>query len=125
MPTVIKPDVPLGVPDHRFTIVLPDGTPSATVHPVIADEPAVTLTSDWKPPGHELTVVTVAVQSPLGPPPASVVNVTGDDACETFPAESRATTRTIYAKIPAQMDEALALAVLDVAMELPDASSTL
>jgi hypothetical protein len=50
-----------------------------TVQPVIAAEPAVTFTSPWKPPGHWLVLVYVAVQArvPAGPVVAGPVVVGG------------------------------------------------
>jgi hypothetical protein len=44
-------------------IALPEGSVHDTFHPEIAELPEfVTVTSDWKPPGHEFTVLYVAVQ---------------------------------------------------------------
>ena len=44
------------VPFQTWVMVCPFARSQRTVHPLIADAPAVTITSPWKPPGHELTV---------------------------------------------------------------------
>lgn len=51
------PLVPLFVPFHNWVIVCPLARVSLTVQPLIADEPAVTVTVPWKPPGQLLTCV--------------------------------------------------------------------
>jgi hypothetical protein len=60
---VTAPEVPLLTAFHIWVIALPEGSVHDTFHPEIAELPEfVTVTSDWKPPGHEFTVLYVAVQ---------------------------------------------------------------
>ena len=51
-------DEPLvvNVPFHTWAIVCPGLNGHFTVQPLMALLPAVTVTSPWKPPDHELTV---------------------------------------------------------------------
>ena len=44
----------LCVPFHRFVIACPPGSVHFTVQPLIAVEPAVTVTAAWKPPDQVL-----------------------------------------------------------------------
>ena len=48
--TVIAPLVPELVPFHRLWMVTPLGRVRCTVHPLIAEEPAVTVTAPLNPP---------------------------------------------------------------------------
>lgn len=70
MVAVTAPEVPLSAAFHIWVIALPEGSVHETFQPEIAALPElVTVTSDWKPPGHELTVVYVAVHPwPVLPP---------------------------------------------------------
>lgn len=47
----------VSVPFHRFVIACPLGSVHFTVQPVIAAEPAVTVTDAWKPPDQLLVIV--------------------------------------------------------------------
>lgn len=42
---------------HELSMRWPSLKVQVTRQPLIADEPAVTCTSPWKPPGHWLTIV--------------------------------------------------------------------
>jgi hypothetical protein len=44
------------VPFHSWVMVWPLPSVHPTVQALIAEVPAVTVTSPWNPPGHELTV---------------------------------------------------------------------
>lgn len=46
----------LSVPFHTWLMLWPLLRVHLTVHPLIAEAPAVTVTSPWKPPDHEFTV---------------------------------------------------------------------
>lgn len=46
----------VSVPFHTWVMVWPLLSVHPTVQALIAELPAVTLTSPWKPPGQELTV---------------------------------------------------------------------
>lgn len=48
------------VPFHDCLMTCPFGNVQETVHPRIGDAPAVTVTSAWNPPCHELVTVYVA-----------------------------------------------------------------
>ena len=55
--------MPLAWAFHVLVTALPDGSGTVAVHPLIADEPAVTVTVVTKPPVHAL-VENVAVHAP-------------------------------------------------------------
>jgi hypothetical protein len=46
----------VSVPFHSWLMVWPLPRVHPAVQALIAEPPAVTVTSPWKPPGHELTV---------------------------------------------------------------------
>ena len=66
MCTVTADPLLLNVPFHTWLIVCPLSRVQRTVQPLSGELPAVTVTSPWKPPGHELTVRYDAWQAPGG-----------------------------------------------------------
>src|SRR5215468_9779724 len=56
----------VSAPFQSWVMVWPLASVQRTVQPLIADEPAVTLTSPWNAPGQELTVRYEAVHPPAG-----------------------------------------------------------
>src|SRR4029079_19807551 len=46
-------------------MVCPLDSVHRTVHPMLAELPAVTVTVAWNPPGHELLMTQVALQAPV------------------------------------------------------------
>ncbi|MFC7763011.1 hypothetical protein ACFQY4_36875 [Catellatospora bangladeshensis] len=54
------------VPFQSWVMVWPEARVQVTVQPLIAEAPAVTVISPWKPPGQELTVRNAAPQVPVG-----------------------------------------------------------
>lgn len=94
--------VTAGVPATPFQsepTVVPAGKVQFTVHAEPAAVPVLrTVTSAWKPPAHDVSVLYVAVQpASVFPPPELVVTLRPADAADTFPAASRARTLNVYA----------------------------
>ena len=54
--TVTADPLVVNVPLLSWVIVWPPARVQVVVQPLIAEEPAVTVTSPWKPPGQKLTV---------------------------------------------------------------------
>ncbi len=54
--TVTLDPLVLRVPFQTWVMVWPLLSVQRTVQPLIAEPPAVTVTSPWKPPGHEFVV---------------------------------------------------------------------
>jgi hypothetical protein len=54
--TVAVEPLVVNVPLQSWLIVCPLARVQVVVQPLIAEEPAVTVTSPWKPPGQELIV---------------------------------------------------------------------
>ena len=54
--TVTADPLVVSVPLHNCVMAWPLANVQRTVQPLMADDPAATLTSLWKPPGHALIV---------------------------------------------------------------------
>jgi hypothetical protein len=52
--TVTDEPLTVSVPLHNWVMVWPLGSVQVTVQELIAAAPAFTVTSAWKPPGHQL-----------------------------------------------------------------------
>src|SRR4051794_36662493 len=79
-------------PFHNWVTVTAFGKDRVVVQLVIAEAPAVTVTSPWNPPDQALTSRNEPEQLPPPPPPAVVVTVTGAENADVLPAASRART---------------------------------
>ena len=54
--TVVADPVVVSVPFHSWLIDCPPASVQFVVQPLIAEVPAVTVTSPWNPPDQELTI---------------------------------------------------------------------